>query len=423
MCTTFLCYIAVKQLRKKGERVKFLDYPNLIRLNPNIPWKTRGNASLVLRIRTSNSSDELYHFFKSLILKFATSPKANSGLVILEGEAVPQEIQLFSRRALFSVLGLREARELISGFDLKSFALRSEQGLIGALAGIGNLLASDHTFELIAYRKDLEHPRSLAMSRVLNLESFPGTFSSFDSVHGRVMISPHGPDPVLCGIRGESAQIVKKAFLSLRRVDNLEGFMIFRSNQGTGEHLGQEISLDNLKAYTSGRTSGMVKSSPHSEIGGHVFFDLENGDGEIACACYEPTAEFRNNALKLMPGDLIEVGGGVRKATSKHPQILNLEFFRPLNLIQKINTANPNCPHCESRMRSRGRGQGFRCEKCHFELKNASKIEIFEKRDLDLRLYLPPVKAHRHLTKPLQRCSMEKANCALPVKQIRNWVS
>ncbi len=209
MCTTFLCYTAVKLLLKeKRTTVNFLDYPNLIRLNPNIPWKTRGNAALVLRIRTNATADDLLEFFKSLVLRFATSPKANSGLIILEGEKVPAEILEFSRKALRSVLGLREAHELILKFGLHSFAQRSRQGLIGALAGIGNLLSCDHTFELLGYRKDLNHPRKLPLRRVLELNSFPGTFSSYDSLHDRIMIAPHGPDPVLCGILGETASEV-----------------------------------------------------------------------------------------------------------------------------------------------------------------------------------------------------------------------
>jgi tRNA(Ile2)-agmatinylcytidine synthase len=30
---------------------EFIDYPNLIRLNPNAPWKTRGNGAVSLRIQ------------------------------------------------------------------------------------------------------------------------------------------------------------------------------------------------------------------------------------------------------------------------------------------------------------------------------------------------------------------------------------
>jgi len=52
MCTTFLSYEIVKFLEK--QKVEMLDYPSLIRFNPNIPWKTRGNGAVRLTIKTSN---------------------------------------------------------------------------------------------------------------------------------------------------------------------------------------------------------------------------------------------------------------------------------------------------------------------------------------------------------------------------------
>jgi tRNA(Ile2)-agmatinylcytidine synthase len=48
-CTTYVAALLVEKLEKLG--AEFLDYPNLIRLNPNVPWKTRGNGALCLRIK------------------------------------------------------------------------------------------------------------------------------------------------------------------------------------------------------------------------------------------------------------------------------------------------------------------------------------------------------------------------------------
>jgi len=52
MCTTFLSYKIVKFLEK--QKIEFVDYPSLIRFNPNIPWKTRGNGAVRLTIKTKN---------------------------------------------------------------------------------------------------------------------------------------------------------------------------------------------------------------------------------------------------------------------------------------------------------------------------------------------------------------------------------
>ena len=48
-CTTYITALLVEKLERLG--VKFLDYPSLVRLNPNVPWKTRGNGALCLRLK------------------------------------------------------------------------------------------------------------------------------------------------------------------------------------------------------------------------------------------------------------------------------------------------------------------------------------------------------------------------------------
>lgn len=422
MCTTFLCYNLVKHLVSNHlKRIHLADYPNLIRLNPNIPWKTRGNAALALRLRTKLHRSELFETCKTFVSKFATSPRANSGLVLLEGKGIPDPIVDFSKRALHTVLSLREARNAIEHFQMDSFSLRSGQGLIGALAAVGNPLPKDHTYELISYRKDVSLPRVVEKQKVLLMTklTFPETFSSYDSKFDRVMIAPHGPDPVLCGVRGESPTGVKEAFRMLLPMDNLQGWMIFRSNQGTGEHLTESIDLGEIRSFVSGKVIGTVSTPPQAKIGGHVFFAIHNIDGEIGCACYEPTGPFRKLAMSLMVGDEIEAGGGVRRSTAVHPKILNLEYFRPIRLARKLIYRNPICPNCITSMSSNGRGQGYKCKKCAFE-SMAQRGEVELPRDISIDVtYAPPIKAHRHLTRPEHRHLVEKES--IPLRIITKW--
>jgi len=56
MCTTFLSYKIVKFLEK--EKIQFMDFPSLIRFNPNNPWKTRGNGAVRLTIKTKNPKNK-----------------------------------------------------------------------------------------------------------------------------------------------------------------------------------------------------------------------------------------------------------------------------------------------------------------------------------------------------------------------------
>src|SRR5437899_9287534 len=47
MCTTFLATEIVRDLTRDFD---LIGYPRLVRLNPNIPWKTRGNGAVCIRI-------------------------------------------------------------------------------------------------------------------------------------------------------------------------------------------------------------------------------------------------------------------------------------------------------------------------------------------------------------------------------------
>ena len=58
-CTTYIAALLVEKLSNMG--ATFIDYPNLIRLNPNVPWKTRGNGALCLRIKCDDTTtDEIF---------------------------------------------------------------------------------------------------------------------------------------------------------------------------------------------------------------------------------------------------------------------------------------------------------------------------------------------------------------------------
>ena len=60
MCTTFLSTLIVDLLIKHS--VRFLDFPKLIRLNPNIPYKTRGNGAVSISFITSTENiDEIWN--------------------------------------------------------------------------------------------------------------------------------------------------------------------------------------------------------------------------------------------------------------------------------------------------------------------------------------------------------------------------
>ena len=61
-CTTYIAALATEYLETHD--CVFIDYPNLVRLNPTIPWKTRGNGAIALRIHCPYKNEERMHFFQ-----------------------------------------------------------------------------------------------------------------------------------------------------------------------------------------------------------------------------------------------------------------------------------------------------------------------------------------------------------------------
>ena len=217
MCTTYLATLIVEDLL--AQRVDFVDYPNLIRLNPNIPWKTRGNAAVALRFHTENPQKAFDIAKKRLVENSeAKDGLADPGLVMHVG-VVPKDVAEFSWRALHDVISKREGEDIIKRHSMRQYAEGSRRGLIGATAAIGNTLPKDHTFEIVAYR-DKNHPGQRRIDKesviAMDRDFSKYTFNNYDEPAGRILIFPHGPDPVLCGIRGESPVELVKAFSVLK---------------------------------------------------------------------------------------------------------------------------------------------------------------------------------------------------------------
>ncbi|HJT48531.1 MAG TPA: tRNA(Ile)(2)-agmatinylcytidine synthase [Nitrososphaeraceae archaeon] len=409
-CTTHLAFKIVRYLL--NIQTRFIDYPLLIRLNPNVPWKTRGNGAVCLRIRTTKNRKVVEYIKQAIEVTSETARGTNPAVAFLKGERVPDSIKDLSRKALFDIVPKQYAEKLAHENSLEYYSYGSGQGLVGSLAAIGSLLSHDHTYEAIAYRKSKNcgTVRAIDPSRVrlFSKNTFPNTFNNYDERHRRVLITPHGPDPVFCGIRGENPEVVVRSLKELRIQEELDGYMVFRSNQGTNMHLQAELNLKQLKTFSAGYLQCKVSKAPCPIPGGHVIFHVQDENGsDSPAAVYEPTG-LTNLALGLNVGDTIEIGCSVRGSTLKFPKILNVEYILVLRLNEIHMSFNPICHTCGKRMKSEGRNKGFQCDKCGFKDRCGNKIHVIQKRTISRGLYIPTANAHRHLTKPLQRYGMEK---------------
>ncbi len=426
-CTTYLAAVLLEKLRQFG--VDFIDYPLLIRLNPNVPWKTRGNGALCLRFtfdpqfegQIKETAMTLWEEHSAVNEK-GTDP----GIVFFGGAQVPAELTAFAKRAETTVVTLKEAMALIKRFGAEASGFNSCRGIIGALAAVGETLNCDHTYELIAYRTppNWGTKRRVDEASIFEMDKQTAlyTFNNVDAEKGRVIITPRGPDPILFGIRGETADIVKKAFGIVRPLEPVERWVIFRSNQGTDAHLRRIQTLSAIEPYCSIIAKGTVSQNPRVVPLRHVIFSISDGTAEVDCAAYEPTGDLRKIARELIVGDIVEVYGAVHKATKTKPLTINLEKINILSLQPRVLLENPLCPNCGKRLKSMGKNQGFRCELCGGKYPDLKKKQIVVPRVLTAGLYVTSTRSQRHLTKPLRRYGQEKS-CWTGQPMIEGWHS
>ena len=394
MCTTYIAALLHEKLDTTG-------YPRLIRLNPNIPYKTRGNGAIALNAK--GNPKKIKESVLETVKKYAhlQNKKTNPGVVFMEdlNQKNKKILNDFYQKTVSEIVTIEEAEEIAKSVKAEIHKFNNGRGVIGALAAMGARL-SDKTYELIAYRtrKDYGKQKKIDRNSVfeMNEKTYPETFDNIDPDTGQILITPHGYDPVFCGIRGNSVEIVKKAWRILKPLEKIERIQIFETNQGTDAHL-RKKKISGLEPYDCAILVGKVISNPKSIEGGHVIFRLSDKSGEIDCAAYEPTGEFRDIIRKLRVGDHIEVYGGI----GKYPTTLNLEKIQILKLERAYERIPPEC--CGRRMTSAGKGKGFKCKRCGKKLGEDAAVVKEIPRDLEFGFYEVPPRARRHLSMPLIR--------------------
>jgi len=425
-CTTHVTALLVEKLEKLN--VTFLDYPNLIRLNPNVPWKTRGNGALCLRIKhASGLEDKIKEIAMSLLEEHSDLAfrDTDPGIVFLQNEKIPEEIKAFAKNTITGIVTLKEAMRLIKKFGGEALGFKNCRGIIGGLAAVGETLEDDdYTYELIAYRtsQNCGSKRKVDEASIFEMDELtqPYTFNNVDSEKGRVIITPRGPDPILFGIRGETPDVVKKAFGLVKPLEPVDRWLVFRTNQGTDAHLKRAKALNQIAPYSSVIVKGVVSRNPRLVPLRHVIFSVRDESGEVDCAAYEPTGALRKVARELIIGDRVEVYGAVKKPSASKPLTINLEKIKVLALAPKIVLENPVCKKCGKRLESMGKDKGFRCKKCGARFADARKVQVAVERKLKAGLYVTSTRSQRHLTKPLRRYGLEKHG-AKAEGMIENW--
>jgi tRNA(Ile2)-agmatinylcytidine synthase len=415
MCTTFLATEVVRELG----HLDLIGHPRLVRLNPAVPWKTRGNGALALRfgegkgkatnigqiagkqipsfpsLKGEVDSEDMLETCSRLLDRWSrTQEGASPGLVVSEKKPSPSLYWLAARK----IVERKRVDKELKRIGARTYQLAGGRGVIGATAAM-SWRPNDRTYETLVYRKKERwgKPRKVNASDVRNLDgSFPSTFNNFDLEAGRTAIVPHSSCPILFGVRGEDPTETAKAAASIRS-ETKDRWLTLLSNQGTDDHI---IREGRLRPWSSFLVQGKVLGGPRTIQGGHVLFQLiTSGGDELDCAAYEPSKGFRAIVRQLIPGDVVEVMGELRDA----PRTLNLEKLHVMQLANGLRkTANPICPECGKSMGSMGREGGYRCKRCRTKTIAGEQWGEIE-RNITTGWYEPPVCSRRHISKPLKR--------------------
>mgnify|MGYP000415601181 CR=1 FL=1 len=409
-CTTHFATLLIVKFLGRFKSLKFIDYPNLVRLNPAIPWKTRGNGAVSIHIKVPENIldkviDEIIAMHEEYSEAFRLGHGKEPGIVIVKGD-IPSELTWLYRKAVSDVVALSIARKI--AHDINAEVLVDGRGIVGALAAIGWFaLEDDCTYELLLYRsRDMwGYERRVDSRSIRSIETnYQDIFSSYDYEEKRVIVTPRGPDPVLLGLRGENPETLLRAMNDLIIHEPISFWCIFRTNQGTNAH-SYPRRISNLRPYQTCIVRGVVHSNPRIERGGHVVFHIRQESEVLRVITYKPSG-LTSIARKLVPGDIVSVLGAI-KMWSDGVLTLNAEELILERAVELYRAIAPRCPRCGGSMESLGKGKGFRCRKCKYRDPDAKKQLVRVRRDIDAGIYLGPPSSHKHLLKPYRRFGKE----------------
>ena len=393
MCTTYLGAVLARRLIREHMRVR---EARLVRLNPNVTFKTRGNAAIALDVE--GDPGQGFALACGIVEELAdfSCEKTNPGVVVTEKRPDPA----FYQRAVTDFCEIDEAVAVLEAAGARYRGWKNRRGLVGATAAVSSVFP-DATYEILTYRDPARWgtPREVDKESLFAAEeaTFPHTWDTVDLANRVVVCVPHTPDPVLFGIRGESPAWVMTA-RSVIESEKTALEQIWVTNQGTDAHL-VPGTCGLLREGISYRVRGVITGRPVTGAGGHVSFAIRDGEAEARCMAYEPTKNFRDTVRALVPGDEIVAVGSYKKGS------INLEKLCLVVPARDLRIQAPLCTACSKRMTSDGKGKGYKCRKCGAHTREPEVQET--PRTLTAGWYEVPPTARRHLAKPLCRGAPE----------------
>jgi tRNA(Ile2)-agmatinylcytidine synthase len=134
MCTTYLGAVLARRLIREHMRVR---EARLVRLNPNVTFKTRGNAAVMLD--AEGDPDRAFAIACALVEELAdfSCENTNPGVVVTERKPDPA----FYQKAVTDFCTIEEAAALIDYAGARYHGWKNRRGLIGATAAVASVLS------------------------------------------------------------------------------------------------------------------------------------------------------------------------------------------------------------------------------------------------------------------------------------------
>ncbi|MEK6976621.1 MAG: tRNA(Ile)(2)-agmatinylcytidine synthase [Candidatus Thermoplasmatota archaeon] len=414
-CTTHLAFhvlLALPELALTG-------MPRLVRLNPNVPWKTRGNGAVVLplgiprgpQVRVGElRGSEILAFPEAApvqpsqdvidrvwaVLAAQAQPGASPG-VALFADAPPQAAYWETVRAFVEPASAKAA---LADLDVLHHAKGDGRALVGCL-GAAAWAGPPSSYEVIAYREPARWgtARAVEPGPLFGLDASGATFHTEDPVAKRLACVPHTPDPVLIGLRGRDPERLRDAalrVLPLALREPVDGWLLWATNHASGDHVTPVADLSQSPPLGTLALEATVTATAERRQGGHAFVPLRDAAGAaFEAVAFEPTHAFRDALGALLPGDRLAVVGAF------HEGVLRLEKLRIVSAAVQTIRRNPDCRRCGRRMRSKGPSTGFRCDACKEKMPSTAAVVEEVARRVDRAWHEPPVMARRHLHRPV----------------------
>jgi len=470
MCTSYLMALLIREIEYLD--LDIIGYPRLVRLNPNIPYKTRGNGALCVEVGEGAGERFLIGRWEGkLYFAFTGGVEGEKNGDLTDGDLINNDL----KNSDLTSCDLKNSDMTNTDFmksDARNCSRKFETVFKRAC-----LIVEEHG-EL---DQENTHPGVVAMQGHPHRRFYEHAVRDLLSIHEAEEFieesgGVHRGFKSGRGIIGAAAacswtpvdrtfEIIKYRypgrFGTVRDLDEGSVIEMDRNFQGTFDnydHRNRHIAISpsspcpilfGIRGEKPAELLKAAQSVRAEESPGFIIFETNQGtDDHLQERCIRDIQEYESVILKgeviaesrTLPGghvvftlsdDTGEIDCTAYEPTKEFrdwvralgvgdelvvcggvrqdPFTVNLEKLQVIGLAQRRRKlSNPVCGDCGISMKSIGRNQGYRCRRCGRKVGEEEAAYEIHAPDISPGWYEVPVCARRHLAKPLERMGQNK---------------